>query len=643
MGNQKCEFKNCGRQLILKNIIPKNDKQLSLIIVVLSFIIFGILALYLGKDNNWDLRNYHYYIPYAFLNGRVGFDYAPALFQTYLNPTTDLMFYFFVKWFPVKVMGFLLGGIQGLNFPLLFFIVYYTLRSIYQPGSESKNEKNLIISALLISMVGLYGPTGISQIGRTNNDNLMSIFLLAAILLFVRNISIKKVNSLVQLNRELIIAGLLIGVSIGLKLTQMVYAIGFVVALNVFNDSWRVKFKAMATMGLSILTGIIISSGHWMYQMWSKFESPLFPFYNKIFNSPYFHNSNIIDVQYLPRGFIQALFYPFFFFSDNHYTRPQETNDIRFAMIYLLFVLLALLWIKNRFIKKVENENSSRSDLTVNVLLHLSFVIVAAFPILQSRAIIIHRLTVQGLKDYLLIVDIITVVLFIIVGLVINQIIKSINIGKKSNRQKLLSGSSSLIFRFILTFYISSYIVWQLIFSVHRYIFPLEMLSSLVIVVLLTYLIKNRTYLIWHSAMLFLIIMMVVERPSRDRLDWGNSYFEVQVPQYPQMEKSLILMASRDPLAYLIPFFPPEIRFLRIERFFAFASTDVETLLKKEVKKIIKAHDGPIYLLARGRFILIGEEAINKMGMRVNRNEFLAVNSISEPDDILLWKVERDE
>ena len=102
-------------------------------------------------------------------------------------------------------------------------------------------------------------------------------------------------------------------------------------------------------------------------------------------------------------------------------------------------------------------------------------------------------------------------------------------------------------------------------------------------------------------------------------------------------------MASRDPLAYMIPYFPPGIRFLRIERQFNYASTGIETLLMKEIKDIIKAHDGPIYLLARGRFFLRGEEAVNKMGMRVDRNETLAIKSISEPDDILLWKVERDD
>ena len=641
MGNQKCEFKNCGRQLILKNIIPKNDKRLGLIIAVLSFIIYGAIALYLGKDNNWDLRNYHYYIPYAFLNDRMGFDYAPALLQTYLNPTTDLMFYFFVKWFPVKVVGFLLGGIQGLNFPLLFFIVYFTLRSVY--SSDDTSDRAIIASSILISIVGASGSTGINQIGRTYNDNLMSLFLLAAVLLIVRKIFLRRVDSLRYLKIELVMSGFLIGISMGLKLTQTVYAIGFVVALNVFNDSWKVKFKAMAIMGFSIITGIILSGGHWMYQMWSKFESPLFPFYNKILNSPYALDSNIIDVQYMPRSIIQTLFYPFFFFTDNHYTRPQETNDIRFAMIYLLFVLLGILWLRNRYFNRTEKDDNSRNDLIVKVLLHLNFFIVAVFPTLYSRAIIIHRLTAQGLNEYLPIVNFVVVLLFIITGFVIKQIIKSIDISKNIERNRPLSGDTNLVFRFILIFYLTSYIVWQMTFSVHRYLFTLELLGPLLIVILLIYLIKNRTYLILHTAMLFLIIMIVVERPSRDRLVWGDSYFEVQVPQYPQMEESIILMASRDPLSYLIPFFPSEIRFLRIQRHFSFASTAVETLLMKEIKDIIKSHDGPIYLLARGRFLLIGEEAISKMGMSVNRNETLIIKSISEPDDILLWKVERDE
>ena len=32
-------------------------------------VLFGAIALAMGQDSNWDLRNYHWYNPYAFLQG----------------------------------------------------------------------------------------------------------------------------------------------------------------------------------------------------------------------------------------------------------------------------------------------------------------------------------------------------------------------------------------------------------------------------------------------------------------------------------------------------------------------------------------------------------------------------------------------
>jgi hypothetical protein len=52
--------------------------------------LFGLASMLLGQDSNWDLRNYHLYNGYAVVNGRVGFDPAPAAFQTYSNPALDI-------------------------------------------------------------------------------------------------------------------------------------------------------------------------------------------------------------------------------------------------------------------------------------------------------------------------------------------------------------------------------------------------------------------------------------------------------------------------------------------------------------------------------------------------------------------------
>ena len=48
------------------------------------------LSLWLGQSTSWDLRNYHWYNPYALLTGRMGFDAAVAHHATYYNPLIDL-------------------------------------------------------------------------------------------------------------------------------------------------------------------------------------------------------------------------------------------------------------------------------------------------------------------------------------------------------------------------------------------------------------------------------------------------------------------------------------------------------------------------------------------------------------------------
>ncbi len=47
----------------------------------------------------WDFANYHYYNPWAFLNGRVGYDIAPAGLNTYFNPLMDIPLYLMIQYF----------------------------------------------------------------------------------------------------------------------------------------------------------------------------------------------------------------------------------------------------------------------------------------------------------------------------------------------------------------------------------------------------------------------------------------------------------------------------------------------------------------------------------------------------------------
>ena len=54
-------------------------------------------ALWLGQDASWDLRNYHFYNPYAWLQHRANIDIAPAQLQSFLHPFADIPHYLMVK------------------------------------------------------------------------------------------------------------------------------------------------------------------------------------------------------------------------------------------------------------------------------------------------------------------------------------------------------------------------------------------------------------------------------------------------------------------------------------------------------------------------------------------------------------------
>jgi hypothetical protein len=73
----------------------------------------GLAALALGQDANWDLRNYHFYVPFAFLHGRMDLDVAVAHVATYYNPMLHLPFYWAVVHLPPRAVGFLAGAATG--------------------------------------------------------------------------------------------------------------------------------------------------------------------------------------------------------------------------------------------------------------------------------------------------------------------------------------------------------------------------------------------------------------------------------------------------------------------------------------------------------------------------------------------------
>ena len=144
----------------------------------LGCLFFGTYSVILGQENGSDLRYYHYYVAYAFLHHRVGFDYAPAQLQSYLNPLLFVPFYFLANHLPPVVTGFLMGAWHGLTFGLIFLLAQELL------GIAAAGPRFGL--SLICAVLGTWGPVFIGTLGASYNDIAIGQLVCLALLLILR-------------------------------------------------------------------------------------------------------------------------------------------------------------------------------------------------------------------------------------------------------------------------------------------------------------------------------------------------------------------------------------------------------------------------------------------------------------------------
>ncbi len=179
---------------------------------------FGLLAVLLGKDSNWDLLHYHYYNPHAWLHGRFGHDLLAADFHVFFNPLLDLPFYLGNAVLPAAALSFLLGTLHGVNGILIWRIAVHAL-----PG-----ERLLPAAAML---VGMLGAGSLFVLGTTYYDALVALPVFAALWLIARAGLVAFEGPLRRSLPILLAAGIAAGAAVGLKQTVGVFVAGLGVAI----------------------------------------------------------------------------------------------------------------------------------------------------------------------------------------------------------------------------------------------------------------------------------------------------------------------------------------------------------------------------------------------------------------------------
>lgn len=524
-------------------------RRIAWLLSLIMPLLFALLGMWLGKEAGWDLQNYHWYNPFAWLNGRLHFDLAVGHHATYHNPMLDVPLYLLGERVPAVVLGGLLGGVHGLNFVLLFWLGWHLLRI------ESPIQR--LIWAGLVALAGMLGGGALIELAGTSHDNLVSLGLFAALLLLVWRAEVIFSEQAGPGLLWLALAGGLLGCAVGLKLTAVVYAVGFNAAFLFLPLSWRMRFALALVFGMGIVNGVLLSGGAWMFTLWQNTGNPLFPYFNEIFRSPLLLAASYRDLDFIPESPLVRLLFPLFFSFDPHLVAEFPFRDLRILAAFLLVPLALVLLLRQR---------TSPEPLVVELPARL-----------------------------------------------------------------LLSGAAL------------SYLVWLGLFCIYRYLIPLEMLAPLLLLVAAGLLPVPRRAQLALAGGVLLITQLAVQPALDGRSPWGARFVEVEIPPLRELvaqpERAMVLTAGTTPVSYVIPYFPKEIPFLRIQGWLVGAG-DRESGLGVQLHGRVAAHEGP-FLALFGYGEREGmEQALAQHRLRLGETCRQVGSSIGEP--LALCLAERD-
>ncbi|WP_448189327.1 hypothetical protein [Azospirillum sp. sgz301742] len=340
-------------------ILPTSDRRARLTTFAflwLAPLAYGALALRLGMDANWDLRNYHWYNAYALLTGRLGFDLLPAQMPTFYNPILDVPFYWLANALPAPVAGFVWSTEQGVNLPLLFGLAMASLRV----GTEM--QRTLLAVALAV-MGGLGGGT-LGLLGTTFQDNVVSLGLLGAALVVVSGLPGLLDGPAGRAFARVAAGGVLAGAAMGAKNPTVIFAVGLCLAfLALPARPWRRLWLAFF-FGVGVLAGLAATGGFWMAHLWHDFANPIFPHMNHVFKSPLAAISDYRNYSFLPADPLERLFFPFYFAADPIKVGEVAWFDLRVPLLFVLVPVAALASLVRRPSERISEPGAARYLLT---------------------------------------------------------------------------------------------------------------------------------------------------------------------------------------------------------------------------------------------------------------------------------------
>ena len=298
------------------------------------------LSLALGQDANWDLQNYHFYNPWAWMAGARAYaqDMVAAQLQTYHNPLPDLPFYAMVSagWEPTTI-----AMAMAIPAAVAAFLLWKLATRLFRSGSRTERFTAIACAFLIGTTSGI----GFGVLGTTMNEWPGTALIMASLYVIVRRFTGAGAR---KASPAAILAGLLAGCATGIKLTFGVYAIAICAGLLLCAPTARKAITDAMSFGLAVLAGTAISAGAWMWSLLEHFGNPIFPYANKWFNSPWWGQQNVLHRPFGPHTLGEWIVFPFslsappaFFVTEVSYVDGRIAAVYGLTLVALVAALLA--------------------------------------------------------------------------------------------------------------------------------------------------------------------------------------------------------------------------------------------------------------------------------------------------------------
>lgn len=480
----------------------------------------GIISVNLGQDANWDLKNYHLYNAFAYLNNRLHTDLFAAGTQSYFAPFLDIPYYLLSTKYFLNYPR-LLAFIVGLPYGLLIFITFTLAWVITYDYSSTKLTRFLL--SVVTTLFGVTGVATISQIGTTFNEIQIAVLILTALLFIIS--AIRNANSVLKPKTfylYLVLSGILFGIAAGLKLTACIYAPGAAIVVAAINGNYQQRFYRMSIFSLMWCLGYLFLWGNWGFDLFKMTGNPFFPLFNSIFNSSWIPSFAGLDTRFLPKNMLEALFYPFYWINNPKMTVMEvRFADPRFAVAFLVLVCIAIVFFLNTF-----------------------------------------------------------------------------NVFKKTTVSTKKFGPIDGI----LLFFVISFTIWEMLFSILRYAVTLE---SILGIIIYSFFIKFTSFskftfkpslILYSITILLFFVSLLTSYPNWGRASYSDKVFEIS---HPTIQDNTLFLLIGKPIAFLIPFLSQDLNNARFIGMTDDVLRSSNFKLGKNVQHIISEWKGPILYIAR--------------------------------------------